>query len=77
MEKNYHKSYLAVKQKLTLLLELGDAELFVKVVGHAQEPPESIRTTDECSGRGQVFQTNRQTAQTLTCTKATNSDAYL
>lgn len=76
MEKNYHKGYLVVKQKVTLLLELGDTELFDRVVGHAQEPPESIRTT-ECSGRGQVFQTNRKTAQTLTCTKATNSYAYL
>lgn len=77
MKRNYHKSYLVVKQKVTLLWELGDTELFDRVVGHVQEPPASVRTTDECPGRGQLFQTNRLTAQTLTCTKATNSYAYL
>lgn len=45
---------------MTLLLELGDLELFDRVIGSAQEPPESELQMSAQAG-GQVFQANRQT----------------
>lgn len=54
-ERKLLKELVIVKQKEVLLLGLGNAELFDRMVEHAQEPLELVGIADECPGQGVRF----------------------